>query len=73
MFRMTRVIDLHWAGTGVPLQVNSLLCKANLQGRPIWACSRPAGPDSGSVLQLPVEDDIDLSDVELDDLEKDEL
>lgn len=25
------------------------------------------------VLQLPVEDDIDLSDVELDDLEKDEL
>ena len=26
-----------------------------------------------SVPQLPVEDDIDLSDVELDDLEKDEL
>ena len=25
------------------------------------------------VLQLPVEEDIDLSDVELDDLEKDEL
>jgi hypothetical protein len=26
-----------------------------------------------SLSQLPVEDDIDLSDVELDDLEKDEL
>lgn len=26
-----------------------------------------------SALQLPVEDDIDLSDVELDDLERDEL
>lgn len=31
------------------------------------------GPDVVPVLQLPVEDDIDLSDVELDDLEKDEL
>ena len=28
---------------------------------------------SPRVLQLPVEEDIDLSDVELDDLEKDEL
>lgn len=33
----------------------------------------PAGPHVVFVFQLPVEDDIDLSDVELDDLERDEL
>lgn len=43
-------------------------------GRP--ACGSAVAPHSltaASALQLPVEDDIDLSDVELDDLERDEL
>lgn len=33
----------------------------------------PHSLTAASALQLPVEDDIDLSDVELDDLERDEL
>lgn len=41
---------------------------------PASALTLPAGPHGAlSAFQLPVEDDIDLSDVELDDLEKDEL
>lgn len=53
-----------------------LLCERRRSSRAARTAPVPA-PAAGlmcfPVLQLPVEDDIDLSDVELDDLEKDEL
>lgn len=75
------MIALDWAKTGFVIRGTSRHAIAPLKGEVADPTGRPTcgsavvphSLTAASALQLPVEDDIDLSDVELDDLERDEL